>query len=374
MKILIFSPKFHPFRGGLENFALELATRLGQHGHTVTVLTHNHDHLPAQSTHQGMRITRLDAWNILKDVYSLPLQNSPNKRIWKQLEQEGFDVVFTNTRFFMTSLQGTWFARKHRVPQIHIEHGNVFVRHNNPFIWLLSRIYEYTFGAWIFRRAWKVIGISKPCAAFARRMGAKKVRMIPNAIDTTVADARVSRESRPAAYKGKTVITFVGRLIYAKGVQDLIHAMQGMQDVVLCVVGDGPYKTNLQGLAKECHVPTVFWGTKNLTDMYRILSWSDIFVNPSYSEGLPTSVLEAGAKGLAIVATAVGGTGQIIQNNKSGLLYTPKDHRALGRHIRALAADPALRKQLGGQLKERVRITFDWNHTIDAWITELPRT
>ncbi len=122
-------------------------------------------------------------------------------------------------------------------------------------------------------------------------------------------------------------LIFAGRTIYGKGIQDLLVAFSKIkqQGPRLTIVGDGPYKTHLKKPAHSLHVQDriIFPGEKAREDVLRLLSESDIFMNPSYSEGLPISILEAGAVGLPVIATDVGGTKEIIIPHQTGLLIPP---------------------------------------------------
>jgi glycosyltransferase involved in cell wall biosynthesis len=92
-----------------------------------------------------------------------------------------------------------------------------------------------------------------------------------------------------------------------------------------------------------------------------VLSQSDILVNPSYGEGLPTAVLEAGAMGLAVVATDVGGTKEIIDDGRNGFLVEAGDVKALRSKISALVRNSKLRAGFGSALQKKVRESFDWD-------------
>lgn len=141
-------------------------------------------------------------------------------------------------------------------------------------------------------------------------------------------------------------IVYSGRLIYGKGVADLVRAVKllALNDVQCVIVGDGPERQYLKDLAG----PNIeFVGEKPLGEAIKILKSGDIFVNPSYTEGLPTAVIEAALCGKAIVATNVGGTPEIVQHEVSALLVSPRNVPKLVEAIRRLIDDAALRSRLG---------------------------
>jgi glycosyltransferase involved in cell wall biosynthesis len=170
-------------------------------------------------------------------------------------------------------------------------------------------------------------------------------------------------------------MTFIGRLVYGKGVQDLILTFPEIMNeskVKLLIIGDGSYKPDLERLAKNVNKGNIlFEGQKNRQEIAEILSTTDIFVNPSYSEGLPTSVLEAGAAGLPIVATDVGGTREIIEDGKSGFLVPAGDTQALKEKVCQLIKDKQLREDFGSNIQQFVKKNFDWDEITDKWIQEV---
>ena len=97
-------------------------------------------------------------------------------------------------------------------------------------------------------------------------------------------------------------------------------------------------------------------------DVPEILSKSDIFVLPSYSEGLSNALMEAMSSGCACVATEVGGNCFLIQNGVSGLLFPPGDQEALRAHVKRLIDDPSKRISLSENARKRIEAHFSWEH------------
>ncbi|MEX2352576.1 MAG: glycosyltransferase family 4 protein, partial [Gammaproteobacteria bacterium] len=85
---------------------------------------------------------------------------------------------------------------------------------------------------------------------------------------------------------------------------------------------------------------------------------ADLGVLPSHQEGFSNSLLEMMAAGLPVIATDVGGNGEAIIDNASGLLVPPQDPKALGHAIARIAADPVLRRGLGDSARARMRECF----------------
>lgn len=164
------------------------------------------------------------------------------------------------------------------------------------------------------------------------------------------------------------IITFVGRLIEAKGVQDLIKAFNELAypDLELWIVGDGNYRKELENLSKG-NSKIVFYGEQSNNNVIDILNQTDIFVNPSYSEGLPTSVLEAASIGLPIIATDVGGTNEIIEHRKTGLLIKPGRVWELENAIKSMLLHMDIARRQGGEAQKIVREKFNWDLIVNQY-------
>lgn len=373
-RLLIFSAYFLPHVGGYEKNVYELSRRLVERGYEVDVLTCNTEGALACEEMDGIRIYRLPSWNILHGTYPVPKLTFTGARIlWKLLRRK-YRAINTQTRFMTTSLLGLIFARIKRTPLIHTERGTKHSVVSSRTVDLISRIYDHTIGSLIVRSAWKNIGVSSAACDFVKHLGAKEAIVIPNGIDTTVFRKKDgSTRKKLSLGNSSMVITFVGRLIYAKGVQDLISALPRVKETVprakVLIAGDGPYKANLESLAYHNHCDTdiLFLGQKNQDEVIDILSTTDIFVNPSYSEGLPTSVMEAASIGLPIVATDVGGTREIIENRRTGSLIKPGDVEQLRYKLCELAANVELRRELGRNATTFVKQKYDWEEITDKW-------
>jgi len=144
---------------------------------------------------------------------------------------------------------------------------------------------------------------------------------------------------------GEVTITSVSRFVPVKGLDVLLRAFAGLRGKNrLMLVGSGPEERSLKKLAERLGIKdrTVFAGFRR--DIPDILGSSDIFVVSSFSEGLPTSLLEAMASGLACVVTDIG---LPVEHEKTGLVVPPGDAEALRKAIEKLMKDSKLRKKLG---------------------------
>jgi glycosyltransferase involved in cell wall biosynthesis len=159
------------------------------------------------------------------------------------------------------------------------------------------------------------------------------------------------------------VVGTVGSLIPRKRVDLIINlAVQlrsELPNIVVLVVGDGPERSNLERLADDLGVAQKvrFVGARN--DVQRILPAMDVFVLASTMEGTARVLMEAMASGTPCVATAVGGTPDIMTDGESGLLVPPGDGGALADAVAKLAANDDLRKTIARTARRRAHQDFD---------------
>ena len=374
--MLIFAAYFYPHVGGYEKIVYELSRRLVQRDYEIDILTCNTERALAYEELDGIHIYRVPSWNALNSVYPIPKPCPTSFKILRRLLSKNYDVINTQTRFFITSFLGLIFAKLKKTPLVHTEHG---ARHSivpNKVIDLISRAYDHSIGALIVKSASRNIGVSEAACEFLKHLGATTIQLVHDGIDTTIFKKKEDTNygQKLDIRNDAVVITFVGRLIYAKGVQDLISAFAKIKDtdpeVKLLIVGDGPYRANLENLAyqTDCASSILFLGQKNQNEVIDVLSATDIFVNPSYSEGLGISVMEAASIGLPIIATDVGGTREIITTDKTGILIKARDVGQLVEELGRLRANAELRKKLGGNARILAERKFNWDKITGEYI------
>jgi glycosyltransferase involved in cell wall biosynthesis len=186
---------------------------------------------------------------------------------------------------------------------------------------------------------------------------ASKLTVIHNGVDLPEkcpADARAELGLRPDDF----VIGAVGRLYPVKGIQFLVQALAQTRVGHLVVIGDGPEKSTLELLADRLGVADRIHWAGQRPDARNLMPAFDLFVQPSLHEGMPNTILEAMATGLPVVATAVGGTPEVVAHGVTGLLVSPKSPHALSEAISVLLDDADLRRRMGKAGRERVAQHF----------------
>jgi glycosyltransferase involved in cell wall biosynthesis len=172
------------------------------------------------------------------------------------------------------------------------------------------------------------------------------------------ADAKTKTDSGHMSMR----IGFAGKLIARKGVDELLRAaalLPRTRDWSLTVVGDGPMMPELRALAAQLDLEdrAIFHGFANTTEMPELLSGFDVVVVPSRLDMRTLITIEAMAAGAAIVvsdATAVWGSGDLVEHGVTGLVYPSGDPAALAGELRRLLEDPVFLMTLRRRGTERV--------------------
>ncbi|MFN0120427.1 MAG: glycosyltransferase family 4 protein [Blastocatellia bacterium] len=219
------------------------------------------------------------------------------------------------------------------------------------------------------QRSHKLIAVSHAAAQRLRELVPDAdIVMIPNGIKT--------QDFAPALrpHDGYVRLLFVGGMGKLKGERDLIRALQlaaaSAPQLRVSLLGHGA--ESLRPLIHECGVQSRIehLGPVPHADCPTFFRGADIFVLPSYGEGMPMSALEAMAAGLPVVATSVGGIPELITHCAEGFLISPGNIQDLAGRIVQLANDPKLRARMGQLALAKAR-QFDEQIVMTRLLKEL---
>lgn len=197
------------------------------------------------------------------------------------------------------------------------------------------------------------------------------VRLIPG----SGVDCQRFKPRQDARQEGRTRVLFPSRLLWDKGAAEFIDAARilrqegrGIEFLVAGAPDPGnpaavPERT-INDWAKQ---GLVQW-LGHVEDMPNLLASTDIAVLPSYREGLPKSLIEAAACGLALVTTDVPGCREVVSDGVDGLLVPARDSKRLAAAIARLHDDPKLARMLGSAARRKALRLFDERIVVDATI------
>jgi glycosyltransferase involved in cell wall biosynthesis len=143
-------------------------------------------------------------------------------------------------------------------------------------------------------------------------------------------------------------IVTVGRLVRWKQVDHLIEALKGCVGTGLVIIGDGPERNRLEDIVRKNQLTdrVYFAGQRSKEETLGLMAACDLFVLNSSYEGFPHVVLEAMTAGLPVVATAAGGTPELVRNGENGLLIAPHANGALSKTLMKLVSSSEERQRL----------------------------
>jgi glycosyltransferase involved in cell wall biosynthesis len=186
------------------------------------------------------------------------------------------------------------------------------------------------------------------------------IRIVPSGIDLASLSGPFDRSSarrRLGAGDQDVVALNVSAMAPGKGQNDLLHAtalsIRRVPSLRVWIAGEGPLEEELRAEQRALGLEesVKFLGFR--TDVFELLRAADFFCLPSLSEGLGTSILEAMAAGLPVVATRTGGVPEIVEEERTGILVPPSDPAALSDAMVRVASRADLRASMGALGRER---------------------
>jgi len=207
-----------------------------------------------------------------------------------------------------------------------------------------------------------------------------------NGIDLTYFNPeRVSKEQEMSfrekwnISKDDFVFLFIGRLVGDKGVNELVAAFEQLANKIpnakLLLVG--PQEPTLDPL-KQVTIASIEKNPKIVSTAYQqdvrpFLKMAQVFVFPSYREGFPNVVLQAGAMGIPCIVSDINGCNEIIENEVNGLIVPPKSIQPLSEKMYSLYKDPEKRAVFIDRTKERIATNFERTHYWKLLLEEYKR-
>jgi len=365
MKIVIITGIFPPDIGGPATYVPAIASDLVQRGHRVTVVT-----LSDAVTHQDnypfhlIRLSRqqFKVWRALKTAWCIVRQGRTAEVMF--VNGLALEAVVANALLRKPMVQkivGDLAWERAAIAGQTRDDFEAFQRTKYGLRLELSKWLR----SWWTRRANLIITPSQYLARCVMGWGIpeERIHVIYNAVECL-------DHIQPAQVPLGTALKLVtvGRLVPWKHVDSLVKVLSQLDEVGLVVIGDGPERQQLESLASSLGVAdrVHFAGQRSKTETYALMAVCDIFVLNSSYEGLPHIVLEAMQFGLPVVATAAGGTPEVVSHQRTGLLIQVGNTAALLSAIQNLSQQPQLRETLGTAAKELVRDQFTW----EAMVTQ----
>lgn len=339
MRILTVIYEFPPIGGGGGRAAYEICSELAVRGHDVTVLTAHMDGLPRDEMLEGFRVVRIPSKRTEAFVASFQTMLSFDLAgLWAGLAliwRSRPDIIHTHfavpsgaLAFALSVLTG--------VPYILTAHlgdvpGGVPEKTANWFRW----VEPFTKPIW--RRAKQVAAVSEYTRQIALKHYPVDIHVIHNGADFThlvTEGIKVNETPR---------IVFAGRFMPQKNPLTIIRVLSMLKDLdwTCSMLGDGPMFEQVKAEIEKHSMTERFHLTGWVTpaDVLNEFSRSDILFMPSLSEGLPVVGVDALVKGLAIVASRIGGFLDLVDEDRNGYLVEVQDEAGFSSALRKLISD-----------------------------------
>lgn len=355
--------------GGLENGVVNLINGMPaeRFRHMVVALT---DCVPAFCE----RITR-------PDVELVSLHKPPGHgaklypALYRLLRERRPAIVHTRNLAALEAVVPAWAAR---VPvRVHGEHGwDVSDPHGERRKFrLIRRLYRPFVSRYV-----ALSGHIERYLIDGVGVAPSRIERICNGVDSvrfSPAPGRPGLDESPFQRVGEVIVGTVGRLQAVKDQLTLVRAFaraiekggDAAAPLRLVIAGDGPLRRELEAEIARTGVGDRIWLAGERRDVPDVMRSLDVFVLPSQSEGISNTILEAMACGLPVIATAVGGNGELVVQDETGTLVPPLDAEALADALLHYAADPVKRIERGRAGRERIEAGFSLDRMIERYAT-----
>jgi glycosyltransferase involved in cell wall biosynthesis len=374
LRILAFCDYFSPdSSGGAERVASEVYGRLAEAGAIVRLLTTTSSREPASFETAGITVRAVPALDLRRlaggqvSIAPMVIRESIRQRNAFQPT-----VLHANGLHFQTSAAGAFLQRRTSMPMVSTMHL-ARAEHLPAGLRAATSIYERSVGRFILRSSSAVIAVSRSVAHHALRLGVprERIHVVPNGVD----HRRFHPAGEAAEPRRRPLVLVVGRLISNKGPQVAIQALRnlpnGSADVVF--IGEGPLRKKLERVVDQSGLRDRVRFEGHSKDVDGWLRRADVLVRPSFTEGLPLTVLEAMASGVCVIASDIPGNTDLVRHGETGLLFPVGDACSLAARLRRVLSDQDERRRLA-ERGWRAAQAFSWDACAESTATILSET
>jgi sugar transferase (PEP-CTERM/EpsH1 system associated) len=347
MKIKVLHVVLSLGTGGLENGIVNIINRCDKNRFKIDVICLR------EQGELGDRINNLDSEVFFDRERSKGLKNAIGM-IREAQETNQYDIIHTHG--WATMLAGYLTSLLERKPIVmNGEHGTLYFN-----TWRQRLIQRFLFN----RMAINLSVSGALVEEISSRFDVKTSRFLPilNGVDIERFKPNLSARAEQRELLGVTddqiVVGSVGRLVEVKNYPSLIKGfvlfLRGQPTAKLVLAGDGPMRAKLEELALDLDIlaSVIFLGRRD--DIPAVMNSFDIFVLPSFREGLSNTILEAMSSGLPAVVSNVGGSPEIVIENETGHLFEVDDIKVLANKLNELAVDREKLKRVSDCARKHV--------------------
>ncbi|HLL65251.1 MAG TPA: glycosyltransferase family 4 protein [Micromonosporaceae bacterium] len=376
LRVLMLSWEFPPVLvGGLGRHVYALSTALVAAGHDVTVVTRHAAGAPLEEYVAGVRVVRAPADPPLFPLatpsllaWTMAFNHSLTRAALRAAETGRYDVIHAHD--WLVTHTAVTLKEHLDLPLVATIHATEAGRHQG---WLPGEMNRciHSVEYWLGAEASRVIA----CSAYMRweigrllDLPAEHIDVVPNGVDAAAWQAapRAVTAAR-ARFSGEgPLIGYAGRLVYEKGVQDLVAALPTLRErhpgLRVVIAGDGPHRAQLQEEVRRHRLQRAVSFAGFLGDeLPAVLAATDTLVVPSIYEPFGMVALEGASAGAPLAVAATGGLAEIVEPGVTGVTFPAKDPGALAAAVSSLLSDDAFAGRVSRQARAMVVERYGWS-------------
>ena len=373
MKILMLTWEYPPrIVGGIARVVHDLSHKLVKDGHEVTVVTYKDGNALDYEDDKGVKVYRVNNYMISPNNFIdwiMQLNFNMVAKASQIINEQGkFDCIHAHD--WLVAYAAKTLKNSYEIPIVAAIHATESGRNSgihdetqryiNDTEWLLT--YEAT----------EVIVNSNYMKCELQRLFGlpfEKINVVPNGINLNNFSG-VEKDydfRRQYAMDNEKIILYVGRLVYEKGIQNLISAMpkilQGYHDTKLVIAGKGGMLDELKAQSDSMGLgnKVYFTGYLNSKQVQKMYKCADIAVFPSTYEPFGIVALEAMLAGIPTVVSDVGGLNEIVEHGVDGMKSYAGNPNSIADSVLTLLYDHQLCDNISKNAKNKVKEQFNWN-------------
>ena len=373
MKILMLTWEYPPrIVGGIARVVHDLSHRLIKDGHEVTVVTYKDENLTKYENDKGVKVYRVDNYMISPNNFTdwiMQLNFNLISKATEIINEQGkFDVIHAHD--WLVAYAAKTLKQSYKIPIVSTIHATEAGRNSgihddvqryiNDTEWLLT-----------YESADVIVNSNYMKCELQRLFGLPfdKINVIPNGVNLNNFNG-IDRDynfRRQYAMDNEKIILYLGRLVYEKGVQNLISAMPKIlnryHDAKLVIAGKGGMIEELRNQVKylEIENKVYFAGYLDSKSVQKMYKCADVAVFPSTYEPFGIVALESMLSGTPTVVSDVGGLNEIIEHGVDGMKSYAGNPNSIADSVLEILFNPQLSNNISKNAKAKVKSNFNWN-------------
>jgi len=364
LRVLMCPEYFYPQVGGGEVWFWQVARHLVKRGHEVHILTYKHPGYTTDNVIEGIHIHRLGPF---------PIRGV--QPYFRRALIQGIGIILYGLRIEFDIIQAS-----QTLPLIPAKILSILKK--RPIVAVYHDVYGYHFS---LRDKGVIKGLIRgSLEKMTLNQEYNGVIAVSNSTKSKLVNYGVSRNKLHVIYEGvdleyidsinsdkksRLLILYVGRLVAHKCIEDLLDSFKIVQKKIqlarLMIVGTGPRRQELEAYSSQLGIEECIQFTGYVSDKkkYQLMKQADVLVLPSVMEGFGLVLIEAMACGTPVIAVDLGGPKEVVSDNKTGFLVSPRQPKEIAEMILIILRNHELRQVMSKDARLRVEDFFTWEKT-----------